>query len=193
MGTFSKLHVTGALSLAGTLTVNLTNGFTPMLGNSFDILDWGTHTGKFSTVDLPALSTGLAWSTLHFGDNGTLAVVDQNLVPGDLNHDLQVTVADISALMTALSNLNGFETSRGITTNAQLLQVADINGDGVVNNLDLQSLISEEANSIIGSVVIGGSGSGGATLVAVPEPASISLLFLGGIAALLVHRRRTVK
>jgi hypothetical protein len=52
----AKLNVTNVLSLRGTLTVNLANSFAPVAGNSFDILDWGTRSGVFSTVNLPTLN-----------------------------------------------------------------------------------------------------------------------------------------
>ncbi len=42
---YDQLHVTGQLSLGGTLAVSLIDGFTPAAGNSFDILDWGSLSG----------------------------------------------------------------------------------------------------------------------------------------------------
>ncbi len=51
-GTYSKLDVAGALNLAGKLTVSLVNGFSPTLGNSFDLLDWGSLSGHFSSLSL---------------------------------------------------------------------------------------------------------------------------------------------
>ena len=50
---FGKIDVKGALTAAGTLHVSLGGGFTPLAGNSFDILDWGTINGAFSTIELP--------------------------------------------------------------------------------------------------------------------------------------------
>ena len=47
------------MSLAGTLKVSLIGGFSPTLGDSFDILDWGTLSGTFSTLQLPA--RGITW------------------------------------------------------------------------------------------------------------------------------------
>ena len=65
-GSYSKLDVAGPLSLAGKLSVSLVNGFAPAMGNSFDLLDWGTLSGHFSSVTLPALSAGLAWDSRSF-------------------------------------------------------------------------------------------------------------------------------
>jgi hypothetical protein len=50
---YDQLDVDGALSIGGTLQVTLANGFTPSAGNSFDILDFATRTGTFTTVNLP--------------------------------------------------------------------------------------------------------------------------------------------
>jgi hypothetical protein len=88
-----------------------------------------------------------------------------------------VDVADVSALMTALSDL---PTYQGNLTGIQLAEIADLTSDNLVNNKDVQSLIIALAN--------GGSSS----LTAVPEPDS---LVQGAIAALalsrFVRRRRT--
>src|SRR5262249_38399637 len=53
---FDRLQVAGQLSLGGTLSVSLINGFLPVRGNSFDILDWGSLAGAFSALQLPALA-----------------------------------------------------------------------------------------------------------------------------------------
>ena len=53
---YDQLIVTGAVTLDGTLQVSLINGFNPALGNTFDVLDWGTLSGTFSSLQLPSLS-----------------------------------------------------------------------------------------------------------------------------------------
>ena len=58
---YDQLHVTGALTLNGTLDVRLVDlgagAFSPTSGESFDILDWGSLTGTFCTsVQLPTLA-----------------------------------------------------------------------------------------------------------------------------------------
>ncbi|AUC82359.1 T9SS type A sorting domain-containing protein [Lacinutrix sp. Bg11-31] len=44
----------GIASLSGTLTVNLLNGFTPTVGDTFTILTANTVTGTFDTTNLPS-------------------------------------------------------------------------------------------------------------------------------------------
>jgi thermolabile hemolysin len=97
----------------------------------------------------------------------------QLMLPGDVNRDGHVDVGDVAAVMGSLVDLNGYKTSHGLT-NQQTLDVADVNGDKKVNDADLERLICLLANG-------GGTGSGTATLTAVPEPASIVLLVVGGL------------
>ena len=65
-------------------------------------------------------------------------------------------------------------------TSDDFLAMADVNGDGVVNNLDIQAMIAILANNT--------ASGGGGQLTAVPEPTSIVLLGLGALA--IAFRRR---
>ena len=90
---------------------------------------------------------------------------------GDLNRDGQITMADIPSLMTALSDLSSYRSTHpDVSDMTHLLDVADVNGDGIINDADLQALISLVANNAA-------SGHGG--LTAVPEPATLSLCGMG--------------
>ncbi|HEY2760255.1 MAG TPA: PEP-CTERM sorting domain-containing protein, partial [Pirellulales bacterium] len=122
---------------------------------------------------------------------------------GDLNFDHKITVADVQAMMAALSNMSGFETTNSLS-NAGLLDVADVNRDGVVNNQDVQALVSYLASSpaslladlttasdhlpVVADYIIPvGSGS----IAAVPEPSSMILMVIG-FAGLALRRKRVV-
>ena len=116
---------------------------------------------------------------------------------GDVNQDGVVNTADVSALMAALANLNAYKagtaTFAGTSTlirpttawdNSQLIYVADTNYNDVVDNGDVQALISYIANG----------GTGG--LTAVPEPGSFVLMALGAVpgvwlAGRSIRRRKT--
>ena len=71
---YDQLVVNGSTSLAGALLVSLINSFTPKRGDSFDILDWGTLSGTFSTLQLPVLDSGLAWNTSQLYTTGVISV-----------------------------------------------------------------------------------------------------------------------
>ena len=178
----SKLNVAGTLTMGGTLTLNLAGGFSPAIGQSFDLFDWGSRSGAFLSLQLPGLSGSLAWGTNQLYTAGILSVIDSNFVPGDLNRDGQVTAADIATLMSALTNLPGYESSHNSMTNQQLLEIADLNGDGQVNNADTQSLIALLANNAANAA------AGGSSATAVPEPAAI-LIFAIGFLSLAFSRR----
>ncbi len=173
---FDQVHVGGNLSLDGTLRVNLINNFTPTLGNMFDILDWANKSGTFSSILLPTLPASLSWDTSQLYSNGVLSVVGSNGLLGDFNHDGHVNAADIPAMMAALTDLNVYKSSNGLSDSG-LVSLGDLNGDGSVNNLDVQGLINLLKN-------------GGGSLSAVPEPGSIWLIASGFLAAGGVSLRR---
>ena len=83
--TYDQLMVTGNTTLDGTLSVAFLNGFAPKLGDSFDNLDWGTLSGTFSTLQLPALDTGLVWDTSQLYTTGVISV---STVPEPASADL---------------------------------------------------------------------------------------------------------
>lgn len=69
-----QLEIGVTVSLAGTLDVDLINGFGPSLGDSFLILD-GTTTGSFASFSFPTIDPGLAWDTGDLYTTGYLNVV----------------------------------------------------------------------------------------------------------------------
>jgi fibronectin-binding autotransporter adhesin len=72
-GQFDELIVSGILAAGGTLDVDLTGGFIPNIGQSFDVFDFASATGTFA-LDLPALPAGRAWNTAALLTTGTLSV-----------------------------------------------------------------------------------------------------------------------
>ena len=71
-----QINASGTVTLDGILDLDLINGFTPVLGNSFDLFN-GTLVGDFDTVMLPALGGALAWDTTQLTQNGTVSVVPE--------------------------------------------------------------------------------------------------------------------
>lgn len=68
--------VSGLLSIGGTL--NVTNvGDALVVGDTFNLFDWGSVTGTFTSVNLPALTGTLTWDQSNLYTNGTLVVVPE--------------------------------------------------------------------------------------------------------------------
>ena len=86
---------------------------------------------------------------------------------GDVNFDNHVNNADVSALITSLADLNAYKAAHGLS-DAQFANAADLNGNDLVDNGDLQSLLSLLK-------------SGGGSVAPVPEPATFTLLALGAV------------
>ncbi len=171
---YGKIDVKGTLTAAGTLQVSLGGGFTPTVGNSFDILDSSSISGAFSTIQLPTLTSGGVWNTAQLFSNGIISVVSSSVLPGDFNRDGRVDASDFSAMLLALADLNSYKTANGLT-DSQLLTIGDINGSGTITNADLDALR-------VGLAAKAGS------FTLVPEPSSLALAVLA--APLLVLRFR---
>jgi hypothetical protein len=58
VGQVDSLQVSGAASLDGALRVGLADGFVPALGQSFEVLTFGSRTGSFASIEVPALGPG---------------------------------------------------------------------------------------------------------------------------------------
>jgi hypothetical protein len=59
-GKFDVINITNAATLGGNLVVDLVNGFTPVAGDNFDIMNYASETGAFSSESLPVI-TGDHW------------------------------------------------------------------------------------------------------------------------------------
>jgi hypothetical protein len=128
----------------------------------------------------PNVAPSLPYFVL-FDNNASLSAfqsaqqwVQTNLVPfGDYDRDGVTTVADLQAMMTALTDLNKYKADHQLT-DFDLTAFGDVNQDGVVNNADLQALLHYLANGGTGD-----TGLGSGSLSTVPEPASL-VLFIAG-------------
>ena len=175
----AKLIANGSLTLGGTLTVNLVNSFLPLAGESFDIIDWTSLSNNAFPVILPTMGGRIVWDKSQLFTNGTISVT-ATYFTGDINRDGIVTVADVQALMNALTNLPTYQTSNSLTDPVLFRDVADVNGDGVINNADVQALINLIANNASGSSAIS----------SVPEPRTIYLFAIAVSICGLTYRRR---
>jgi fibronectin-binding autotransporter adhesin len=64
-------------TFGGTLTVtspNTPGSFSFAAGQSYDLFDFGSHTGTFATVTLPMLTGGLTWNTSNLYTSGIVSI-----------------------------------------------------------------------------------------------------------------------
>lgn len=74
---YDAIDVAGNLGLGGALVVELIGDFHPGLGDSFDLLNWGTITGTFETLTLPDPDAGLEWDTSELYSTGQITAVPE--------------------------------------------------------------------------------------------------------------------
>ena len=71
---YDAIDVAGKLTFDGALNVSLINAFVPQFGNAFNLFDWGTTAGTFTSVSVPALNPGIAWDQSTLYTDGTLRI-----------------------------------------------------------------------------------------------------------------------
>jgi hypothetical protein len=162
-GDFDQVHVAGALSLDGTLEVSLIDGFAPELGHTFDVLDWNSLTGAFSTIVLPTLPGGRQWDASQLYTAGVLSVAPS--LEADFDEDGDVDGDDLA----------DWEAGFGTATAAMHMQ-GDADVDGDVDGADF--LLWQRQLGSAGSL------AGAAT---VPEPATLFMM-VSGVLAILFQR-----
>jgi hypothetical protein len=92
-GQYSALNADTAV-LDGKLTIQLAGGFTPSMGNQFQVISTATSaTGTFASIVLPTLPSGLGWG-ITSNSSGVLLTVGSGALPGDFNGDGKVDAAD---------------------------------------------------------------------------------------------------
>jgi hypothetical protein len=158
------LFVGGQASLAGILEVKLLDNFVPVSGLQFDILDWGTRSGTFSSIVLPPLPGGKTWDTNQLYISGILSVIGPPPIAGDFDSDNDVDGADFAAWKT------NFPKSSSAT-----LATGDADGDGDVDGADFIVWQTQLSNPP-------GPGSS-----PVPEPASFTAMLVVAVV-LAAHR-----
>ena len=165
---FDQLNATGSVALAGELNVVGYEGYRPREGNAFAVITAQTgFAGDFAEVT-SNITLGLPGGMAAFAggiDGTSYEVIFNGFTAGDANADHKVSIGDLS-IMAANWNQTGF--TNGYAD-------ADFNGDGNVSIGDLSLMAANWDWQLPGSS-------------AIPEPATLSLLALGGLA--VVRRKR---
>jgi autotransporter-associated beta strand protein len=154
---------------------NLTGGGT----DQFKVGVGGLTAAQLSHIHFTGYVTGA--SILPISDSNAGEVVPLTALKiGDVNQDGSVSVADISALMTALTDPATYLTNHpALVDSLTVTDLLDVNGDGKDTNGDIQALITNIADN-----------GGNPSLTAVPEPTGLVLLAIGGICILAAVRGR---
>lgn len=80
---YDRLYAYGTVSLAGTLRVTLTNGFTPAYGDSFNLIYSAGLSNAFAATELPPLPATNAWQLVDDGFGSLTLFVTTNTPPPD--------------------------------------------------------------------------------------------------------------
>ncbi len=80
-GQYDSLAVAGMATLAGTLDVDLIDGFTPTPGESFTAISYGSYSGTFAEINGLDLGDGLVLVPTYTDDSLILTVEPSAVVP----------------------------------------------------------------------------------------------------------------
>ena len=123
-GEFDRLLLGTAdtIDLDGTLTVNLDAGYTPVFGDTWDIIDGGTITGEFATKHVPSAPIGQVYRVIYESDRVFVILTCDADYTGD-------------------GVLNFFDVSKFLELFGAQDPEADINGDGSFNFFDISAFL----------------------------------------------------
>jgi uncharacterized repeat protein (TIGR03803 family) len=164
-GEFDRVEIAGEATLDGTLTVALLGAFVPLPYDSFEIMTFGSRDGEFADaegIDNVGGYAGLWLDLAYDADSLTLVAA---ATAGDADLDADVDFDDFATLAFHFGGA-------GIWTDG------DFDGDGDVDFDDFTALAFN----------FGTTGAAAPSGSAVPEPATLLLASLGGLA--LLRRRR---
>ena len=98
----AKVTISGNVNLDGSLGVTLLNGYTPAIGDSIALVNYGSEGGAFQNLGLPLLTSGRAWQLSYSASALALKVVSNSNTVG------QITGTVVDNLGHAVTNLTVF-------------------------------------------------------------------------------------
>nr|MBA3482946.1 PEP-CTERM sorting domain-containing protein [Pirellulales bacterium] len=160
---YDQLQVIGQAELLGAIDIQLIDGFSPLLGQSFTVLTAGSVLGQFTAVHEPVgLPPGLLFDVVYNPTNVQLVVVQGPIYSADFDMDGDVDGADL-AQWKGDFGLNGD---------------SDADADGDSDGTDF--LMWQQQLGSVPAVAAG---------TTVPEPANAILLAVSAAAAIGLRRR----
>ena len=80
-----QLNIMGHLTAGGTFKIAVVDNFSPVAGQSFNLLNFNSISGEFTIVFTGhSLTTGLEWNTDQLYNNGTVSVIDSGNPPTNI-------------------------------------------------------------------------------------------------------------
>ncbi|MGE5309261.1 MAG: LEPR-XLL domain-containing protein, partial [Deltaproteobacteria bacterium] len=143
---YDQINASGLAALAGDLQITLINGFTPVVGQTFDFLTFGSISGAFASA------TGLAgWGdgTLYFdivqSADRLQLVVKQ--VPGGA----KITSPEVNAVAKVISTYFP-DTSKTFTGSVSFGGFVDISGSiGIAKDGTQVKVVAQDVNVVLGN------------------------------------------
>jgi len=162
-----QLIAGGELTPGGTLRISLIDGLVPQAGDTFDILDFASvSAAAFTTIELPELVGREVWDTSNLYTTGAISVI--GMLAGDTDIDWDVDGVDYDTFLNAFGTTGGWQTDFDENGRVDLVDFAMMRGNF---GLGVESAPDSEFG------------------VTTPEPATLTLLALGGLAVLRRRRR----
>ena len=99
---FGAVTSSGNATMTGTLSATSINGYVPAISNSFAVLTYGSKTGTFNNLALPALASNEQWQVSYGSSSLILTVL------GSTNGSSQITGTVTGSSGGAISNVTVF-------------------------------------------------------------------------------------
>ena len=101
---YDRLDVEGVVALSGELAISLLDGFTPELGQTFEVMTFTSRTGEFDTLTGTSLGNGLGLLPSYTDTSVILTVVEDMNPPPVAVDDAATTQEGVVVLIDVLAN-----------------------------------------------------------------------------------------
>jgi hypothetical protein len=145
---FDQINITGTATLAGTLDVDLYGGFTPTVGQTFQIFTWNSYSGTFNQYSGLDLYNGTRLNPVYSSTGLVLEVVNNPDIT--LNATLKGQLNDLAEQLNDLkkSLLSGYdEASHSVVAGSVLAEILP------GTNISLESLLGYQDIFELGSFI----------------------------------------